>query len=111
MGAQLEQLGPEWMDKILVTKHHPVRKLIIIRTCRREMDTDNCYGGSKVIIDALKSKPDSAARIYRIPGWFYDDSTKFLDLVIKQVKGGEPGSKPFLNLYLWEKCDGSSALA
>ena len=104
-GAQIEQLGPQWLDKILVTTPHPVRKLVLVRSCRRKMDTDNCYGGAKVIIDSLKSKiiyVNENVRT-RTGGWFYDDNPKYLDLVVKQRKEGEPGMKPFVTFYLWEK--------
>ncbi len=103
--AQLEQLGPDWMKLIGVSEPHPVRRLEIVRRCRRKMDTDNVYGGAKVLVDALKSYNEivSGISIGRSAGWFYDDSPDYLDLQISQLLTGE---KAWLELMLFGESQG-----
>lgn len=89
--AQSEQLGRDWITKVEVNEPHPIRRIEIVRRCRRMMDTDNLWGGVKLILDALKSTPIrvDGVNVARDPGWFYDDSPKYIDLQVGQIVTGE----------------------
>lgn len=99
-GVQLEQLGCEWIRRIEVDAEHPPRRLEVLRRCKQEMDPDNFMGGLKPLIDALKSKPIrfEGHVVGRRPGWFFDDSSKYVTVHPLQLVTGE---KAWLEITLY----------
>lgn len=99
-GVMLEQLGPDWIKRIEVEKPHPIRRLEIVRRCKRELDYDNLVGGAKPLIDALKSQPIlyNGTKVGRLAGWFYDDHPKYVKVYYMQIPTGET---PWLEISLY----------
>lgn len=97
---QVEQLGPDWMEKIQVEVKHPCRRLEIIRRCKKKRDRDGMWGGTKPVVDALKSENIrfSGKVVGRRAGWFYDDNETYLDLKVNQIVTGE---EPWVELILY----------
>ena len=99
-GIQLEQLGPDWMNSILVNQKHPQRRLEVIRRCKRKLDRTNLWSNTKAPEDALKSytRRMYGQTIERVPGWYYDDSDTYLDLHVVEIVTGE---KPWIEISLF----------
>lgn len=104
-GVMLEQLGPDWMDKIEVKEPHERRRLEITRRCKRLLDEDGLLGGCKPLMDSLKSAPIrvGGTTVDRSAGWFYDDSPKYIKLHVVQIITGED---PWLEVSLYGRQEG-----
>lgn len=106
-GVQLEQLGADWIERIQVESPHSCRRIEIIRRCKRLLDDDNFQGGCKPIMDALKSTTTRVGgAVVRLPGWFYDDSMKYVDRHAVQIITGEA---PWLEISLFGKLEKTDA--
>lgn len=70
-----------WMDLIhmlggkKIYKDIPYTKVTILSKRKRLLDKDNCYGGAKLVIDAIKEL-----------GLIEDDSLDKIELKVEQVK-------------------------
>ena len=67
------------LNKVRFTKEKEKHSIEIISYRSRKLDYDNLVGGCKQLIDAMIEE-----------GYIWDDSPKYLDLRIKQVKNSDP---------------------
>lgn len=75
------------LDKYYIDRPEK-RRVEITLYKKRLLDKDNAYTSCKMVVDALKCYKDKITGKI-IPNFIYDDSSKYLELVIDQVKDNE----------------------
>ena len=72
-----------------VTAPHPRRRVEVLRVGPRKLDRDGLYASVKPAVDRLKCSrwKDPQGKLHVGPGWLWDDSEEFCELVARQELG------------------------